>query len=116
MQHLRRALDDPRVVGGDVDDDVPGAAAKRRQVLGPVAVQLLHLREELRVRPAAVEERHLLSASERRLGDGAAEKPGPAENQDLHQGFRSIARQTASAPNRTASAGTRSSAAWSRAV
>jgi hypothetical protein len=45
-----------------------------------IAVELLRLGEELRVRLAAVEERQLVPARERRLRDRSAEELRPAED------------------------------------
>ena len=44
----------------------------------------LVVRIQLRVRRAAVEERQVVSALERRFRDRASEEPRPAEKQELH--------------------------------
>ena len=89
----------------------PTRGPRARRGRRPVAAQLLRLREELRVRLAAVEERQLVPARQRGLGDRAAEELRPAEKQEPQWNL-CTARQTASAPNSTASTGIRSSAAW----
>ena len=52
---------------------------ERREVAGAVADDPLDLGIELRIRRAAVEERQLVAALERGVGDRAAEEPRPAE-------------------------------------
>jgi hypothetical protein len=97
-QQLGRLPHDPRHEAARVDDGVPAAAAQRVQVPVPVAAQLLDLREELGVRHTPVEERHLVSAGERRLDDGAAEELRPAEDEELHSASSSpSSRSTSSA-------------------
>ena len=68
----------------DVDDSVPLATLERRDVLVAIAPELLDVRVELRVRLAAVEQRHLVAARERRLDDRAPEEPRPAEDEEPH--------------------------------
>src|SRR5207247_779020 len=84
LQELRRRAYDPWHVAGRVDHGVPLAALERAQVPVAVAAQLLGLREQLRVGLAAVEERHLVAASKRRLDRGTAEELGPAKDEKLH--------------------------------
>ena len=110
-QLLRRRTHVRRDVAGRVDDCVPRPPGEQREVALPVAVHLLDLREEVGVRLAAVEERQLVPAGERRLGRRPAEELRPAEDQDPQWNL-CTARQTASAPNSSASTGIRSSAAW----
>ena len=62
------------------------AAAERVEVAVAVAVQVLGLREQARVRLAAVEERQLVAAAQRLLGGGAPEELGAAEEQEPHPG------------------------------
>src|SRR4029078_10582457 len=81
------------------------------EVVLPVAVHLLDLREEAGVRPPAVEERQPRPAAERPLRDRPAEELRPAQDQDPQWNL-CTARQTASAPNSSASTGIRSPAAW----
>jgi hypothetical protein len=76
-----RGADDAREVAGRVDRRVPGAAFERRQVSVAVAVELLDLRKEVRVRLPAVEERDLVPAGERVLGESSPEEPGATEDQ-----------------------------------
>jgi hypothetical protein len=84
-------------VAGRVDDDVPRAAGERREVGRPVAAQVLGLGEEPRVRRPAVEERQLVPARERVLGDGAAEELRPAEDQDAQSSPSAASRRSTSA-------------------
>ena len=71
---------------GGVDDRVPFAGAERLQLAGvAVAVQGLDLREERRIRPAAVEERDLVAARLRRLDQMPAEEERPAQDQHSHR-------------------------------
>ena len=67
-----------------VDHRVPASPFERREVAVAVAAELLRLGEELGVRLAAVEERHLVPALERGFRCGAAEELRPAEDQQLH--------------------------------
>src|SRR5207248_3785884 len=78
-----RRADGTRHVAGGVDDGVEGAPLERREVVVPVTVQMLCLGEEIRVRPAAVEERQLVAAFERDLRDGTADELRPSEDEQL---------------------------------
>ncbi len=51
-----RGADDARHVAAGVDDHVPAPLTQRRQPAVPVAVNLLHVGVEVRVRLTAVEE------------------------------------------------------------
>jgi hypothetical protein len=62
----------------EVDGGVPGASTQGVEVAGEVAAHLLRFGVEVGVRPAAVEERHLVPGRERGVDDGAAEEPRPA--------------------------------------
>src|SRR5262249_19781057 len=75
-------------IGGRVEDGVPRPPAQRLEVAVAIALQLLHLGEELRVRPAAVERRHLVLARERRLDQRAPDEPRPTEQQQPHATFQ----------------------------
>ena len=57
---------------------------ERGEVAVAVAVQLLDVREQLGPRLPAVEERHVVTAFERRVDDVAAEELRSAENEDAH--------------------------------
>ena len=70
---LRRVEVDRRVPRPSADVD---AGAE-------IAAQLLRLRVQLRIRDAAVEQRHLVPARERGRGHGAAEELRPAQNEQL---------------------------------
>ena len=60
--------------------------AKALQVAGgAVAVQRLDLGVEVRARPAAVEERHLVAARQRALDQVAPDEERPAEDEDPHR-------------------------------
>jgi len=72
--------DDARQVAGDVDHGIPVAVAQRIEVAVAVAVKLLDLREELRVRLPAREGRDLVPARERAVDGRAAEELRPSEN------------------------------------
>ena len=111
-QQLDRLPEDPRHVAARVDDAVPASARERVERAVAVADEMLDLRKQLGVRLAAREDRHLVPVGERGVDGVPAEELRPAEDEQLHPRYRSIARETASAPKRTASAGTRSSAAW----
>jgi hypothetical protein len=64
-------------------------------VAGAVAAQLLDLREEIRVRLAAVEERDLVVSG--RLDDRAADEERPAEDEELQsEAIASRSRSTSS--------------------
>ena len=75
---------DARHVAARVDDRVERASLERGQVAVAVAAQLLDVREQLGPRLAAVEERHVVAAFERRVDDVAAEELRSAENEDAH--------------------------------
>ena len=89
-QQLRGGAHDTRHVPGGVDDRVPGASLKRREVAVPVAAQLLRLGKELRAGLAAVEEGDLVATAERGLDGRAAEELRPAENEELHDRNRTL--------------------------
>jgi hypothetical protein len=72
--------DDARQVAGDVDHRVPAPVAERVEVTVAVAVELLDLGEELRVRLASREGRDLVPARKRAVDGRAAEELRPAEN------------------------------------
>ena len=67
-------------------------SGERVEVAVAVALQVLDLREELGVRLPAREDRHLVPVRERGVDGVAAEELRPAENEQLHPGYRSIAR------------------------
>ena len=110
-QQLGGVPHDARHVAGGVDDCIPPPSIERLEACVPVPTHSLRLREELGVRLAAREERQLVPASQRGVRDGAPQELRPPENQELQWNL-CTARQTASAPNSTASTGIRSSAAW----
>ena len=60
-------------VPGSIDHGVERTPSQRADVAIPIAAQLLHLGEELRVVPAAVEQRDAMPSRERRVDDVAAE-------------------------------------------
>jgi hypothetical protein len=72
--------DDARQVAGDVDHGVPVAVAQGIEVAVAIAVKLLDLGEELRVRLPAREGRDLVPARERAVDGRAAEELGSAQN------------------------------------
>ena len=78
---LDRGADDARDVAGRVDDGGEGATGERAEVAVAVPVPMLGCRKEVRIRAPPVEERQLVIARERRLGDGAAEELRPAEDE-----------------------------------
>ena len=80
-QQLDRLPHDARQVPRDVDHGVPAAAPQRVELAVTVAEQPLDAGEQLGIRPAAVEERDLVPALERRLDGRATEELGPAEDQ-----------------------------------
>ena len=80
-EQVGRRADYARDEAGRIYDRVPFAILERRQVAVAVAAKLLDLRKELGVRLAAVEERQLVAAGERGLGDGAPEELRTAEQQ-----------------------------------
>jgi hypothetical protein len=79
-QYLGGAPHDLRHVPRHVEHGIPGPALERGHVPRPVAVQLFDVRKELAIRLAAVEERQLVPARQRRLDDRAAEELRPPEN------------------------------------
>jgi hypothetical protein len=111
-QQLCRLPHDARHVAARVDHAVPCAPGERTEIAVAVSLQVLDLREELGVRLPACEDRHLVPARERRVDRLAAEELRASEDEQLHAGYRSIARPMASTPNASASTGTRSSALW----
>jgi hypothetical protein len=82
-EELRGRTDDAGDVARRIDDSVPAAPFERPEVAAAVAAQVLRLGEEVRVRPAPVEERQLVPAVERRVCDRPPEKLRPAEQQEL---------------------------------
>ncbi len=83
-QRLGRGADHRGDVAGGIQHGVPLATFQRAEVGRPVAAQLLRFGEQLGIRLAAVEERHLVPARERRLDRSAPEEPRPAENEQPH--------------------------------
>ncbi len=83
-ERVERLADDARDVTARVDDRVEARGPRRVEVAVAVAAQLLDGREELGPRLAAVEERHVVAAFERRVDDVAAEELGSAEDEDAH--------------------------------
>jgi hypothetical protein len=81
IDRLDGLADDSREVTGDVDDCVPAAPLQRLEVAVAIAAQLLDLREELRIRLSAVEQRQLVIAREGAFDDRAAEELRAAEDQ-----------------------------------
>jgi hypothetical protein len=71
---------DARQVACDVDDGVPRTPTQRVEVSVAVAVELLGLGKEVRVRLAAVEERDFVPACERSVDGRASEELRPAED------------------------------------
>jgi hypothetical protein len=83
-QQLGRRAHDARHVPGGVDDGVPRTTREGVETAVAVALKALGLREQLRVRLAAREDRHLVTATERLLDDGATEELRPAEDEQPH--------------------------------
>jgi hypothetical protein len=77
---LDRLAHDTGEIAGDIDRGVPAAAGQRVELAVPVAAQFLDLGIEIGVRLAAVEQRQLVIALERRVDDRAAEELRPAED------------------------------------
>src|SRR5918995_717529 len=75
-------MDNGRDVAAGVDDRVP--ATRRDRVDDAITAHLLGLREEPRIRLAAVEERDLVAALDRRLDHRPPEELGAAENEEFH--------------------------------
>jgi hypothetical protein len=72
-----------REIAGRVDDDVPGSSLERVELARlPIAVELLDVRKELRVRLATIEERQRVPTRLRDLHDLGAEERGSAEDED----------------------------------
>jgi hypothetical protein len=71
--------------------------AKRIDVAFAVAAELLEIREELRVVPTAVEERHVVSGGDRSLDDMPSEKNGTSENENPHEAISPEPRQARAA-------------------
>src|SRR2546423_11521799 len=72
LDQLDRLPHDPREIARDVGDGVPRAAAEGVELAVAIPAELLDLREELRVRPAAIEERDLVPSRQSRLDERAA--------------------------------------------
>jgi hypothetical protein len=88
MAHVAESVDgrpdDSGHIPGHVDDGVKAATNERSEVAIAIAAQLLELRKELGPRLAAVEERDIMAARERRSDDVAAEEDRATEDQDVH--------------------------------
>ncbi len=82
---LGRGAHDTRHVARRVKDRVPRAPLEGREITVTVALEPLGLGKEIRVRPAAVEERHLVSSVERGLDQMAAHEQGAAEDEQSHR-------------------------------
>jgi hypothetical protein len=76
---------DPGHKPGRVDDGVKAATNERSEVAVAIAAQLLELRKELGTRLAAVEQRDIVAARDRRFHDVAAEEDRATEDQDVHR-------------------------------
>ena len=91
------------MVGGDIDDRVPPAAFESREIPSPVAAEVLDLREELRVRPAAVEERHVMAVGEGGVHERPPDETRASQDQQPHGIYdrltKSIETGTPSRPN-----------------
>ena len=75
-----------REVRSDVEHGVPLASLEGGEIRRPVASQLLHVREELRVRLSAVEERRLVARFEQSVHERSPQEPRPAEDECSHPG------------------------------
>src|SRR5439155_13406013 len=80
-QQRDRLLDDARVVAAGVDDGVPLAPTEDVEPAVAVAVEHLRAREEVGIRLAARERRHLVAVRERGLGGRASRESCPADDQ-----------------------------------
>jgi hypothetical protein len=83
-EHLGRCANRARQVAGRVDHAVPRATVERAEIACAITDQVLGLRVQLGICPAAVEERELVTAFECRVRYGAAEEPRPTEQEDSH--------------------------------
>ena len=88
------------------------AAGESVEVAVAVADEMLDVGEELRIRLPAREDRDVVAGGERCVDRVPSKELCPAEDEQLHVRYLSIARPIASTPNASASAGTRSSALW----
>ena len=74
-----------RQVTVHVDDGIPLAAGQRPQITAVAVTRaMLHLREQRRVAPAAVEQRHIQAGVQRSVDDGTSNKPGSTQHENSH--------------------------------
>src|SRR4029077_4606101 len=78
LEQLCRLANDARHVAARVDDAVPGSARERTEVAVAIAGEVLDLREELRVRLPAREDRDVVPGGEGGVDGMAAEELRPA--------------------------------------
>ena len=80
-QQLGRLANDTGDLPGCVDRGVPLTSAQGSEVAVSVAVELLDVREQVRIGLAACERRDLMALRERRIDDRAPQELRPAEDQ-----------------------------------
>ena len=98
LDQLDRLPHDPGEVARDVHHGVPRAAAEGIELPVAVPAELLDVGEELRVRPAAVEERDLVPPRERRLDERVTDELRPTEDEEPQSSARAASsRSTSSA-------------------
>jgi len=98
LQELRRLPDDPRHEATRIEHRVPLSVRERVQAAVPITAQPLRLGEQLRRRATAIEQSHLVPASERNLDDVPAEKLRPTQNENAHDRDATPAEESASEP------------------
>ena len=83
-QSLGGGPHDARQVAGGVDHGVPAAAAERLEATVAVSEQVLGVRKQPGVRPAAMEQRDVMAARARRLDQVAPQEQRSAEEEEAH--------------------------------
>src|SRR5262249_49624829 len=81
-EQLRRHLDDARHEARRVDDRVPRTAAQRLELAVAIALQLLDVRKQIRMRLAAVEQRQRVAARACRVDDVRPDEVRATEDED----------------------------------
>ncbi len=89
---LRERVDLARYVRRRVDRRVPFTGRERRQVCVPVAEPVLGLFEQPWVRPAAMEDGHLVACGECGGDDVASDELGATYDEDAHRAILGINR------------------------
>ena len=84
MQRLRRQPDDAREISAGIDDRVPVAGREQIQLCFAVAADLVHVREQVRIRLPAIEEGQVVPARTRGIHQVPSEEARAADDQYFH--------------------------------